>query len=354
MAPRGPQHIGTALALCIALLLCAEAAMATGTPSGTSIDNDATVDYEVGGVPQAQVASNTASFLVDNMIDLTVATVDVAPVQVVPGDTSRVLTYTVTNDGNTVQDYSLTAQGASGTWNGATDNFDATGISVFVDANDNGVYEPATDTATYIDELAADATITAFIVGDIPLDRSDGDAALYDLIAQTAVGGSPGSQGSDITSDDSGIPDNPATVEIVFADAAGTADAQYDGQHSSTDGYLVVTATLGVVKSSTVVSDPINGVTNPKAIPGATVRYTLTVTNGGSEDADNVVLVDPIPTNATYASGTITLNAGSLTDAVDADAGDYNGTNPGAVTVTIATLSQGGGSATVTFDVTVD
>jgi uncharacterized repeat protein (TIGR01451 family) len=335
-------------------MLGSQAATATGTPSGTSIDNDATVDYEVGGVPQTQVPSNTASFVVDNMIDLTVATVDGAPVQVVPGDTSRVLTYTVTNDGNTLQDYSLTAQGASGTWNGATDNFDATGVQVFVDGNGNGTYEPLTDTATYIDELAADATITAFIVGDIPIDRSDGDGALYDLIAQTAVGGSPGSQGADITSDDSGIPDNPATVEIVFADEAGTADAQYDGQHSSTDAYLVVSAALGVVKSSTVVSDPINGTTNPKAIPGATVRYTITVTNSGSADADNVVVVDQIPANATYSTGTITLDAAPLTDAVDADAGDYNGTNPGAVTVTIATLTQGGGSAAVTFDVTVD
>jgi len=354
MAPRGPQHIGTALALCVAILFGAQAAMGTGTPSGTSIDNDATVDYQVGGVPQAQVPSNTASFVVDNMIDLTVATVDGAPVQVVPGDTSRVLTYTVTNDGNTVQDYSLTAQGASGTWNGATDNFDATGVSVFVDANGNGTFEPPADTATYIDELAEDTAIAVFIVGDIPLDRNDGDGALYDLIAQTAVGGAPGSQGADITSDDSGVPDNPATVETVFADEAGAADAQYDGQHSSTDAYLVVTASLGVVKSSTVVSDPINGMTNPKAIPGATVRYTITLTNSGSADAANVVLVDQIPANATYATGTITLDAGSLTDGVDADAGDYNGTNPGAVTVTIATLSQGGGSAAVTFDVTVD
>ncbi|RKX33849.1 MAG: hypothetical protein DRP71_08990, partial [Verrucomicrobia bacterium] len=54
------------------------------TPSGTSIDNTATLDYFVGGTQQAQVTSNTASFVVDNKVDLTVTTVDAAIVSVVP------------------------------------------------------------------------------------------------------------------------------------------------------------------------------------------------------------------------------------------------------------------------------
>ncbi|MFH1864928.1 MAG: hypothetical protein ABIK85_03520 [Candidatus Eisenbacteria bacterium] len=327
-------------------------ALATGTASGTSVDNTATIDYQVGGIDQTPV-TDIVSFVVDNRVDLTVSTNDVGAVEVVPGATAQVLTFAVTNDGNTVQDYSLTAQAAAGAWGGATDNFDATGVQAYVDANGNGTYDIATDTETYIDELAADTSIPVFVVGAIPLDRADDDGALYDLIAQTAVGGTSGSQGADITSDDSGIADNPATVEIVFADAAGTADALYDGQHSSRDAYTVVTATIGVAKSSVVVTDPINGATNPKAIPGATVRYTITVSNSGSAGATNVVIVDAIPTNTTYSAGTMTLDASGLTDAADADAGDYNVTNSSAITVALAALAAGG-SATVTFDVTVD
>lgn len=329
-------------------------ALAAGTASGTSIDNQATVDYEVGGIAQTTVNSNTATFVVDNKVDLTVATTDVAAVAVIPGSADNVLTFTVTNEGNTVQDYSLAAQAAAGTLFGVTDNFDATNVAVFVDVNDNDSYEPATDTATYIDELAADGAITVFILGDVPLAQEDGDGALYDLIAQTAAGGTSSTQGADITTDDAGEADDSTAVQIVFADGAGTADAAEDGKHSSRDAYEVVTATLSVVKDEDVISDPINGGTNPKAIPGATIRYTITVTNGGSDDADAIVFVDDIPTNTSYTAGTITLNSTAKTDADDADEADYNVTNAGAVTVSVGTLAASGGSATITFDVTVD
>ncbi len=342
-------------------------ALADGTASGTSIDNLATVDYDVDGVAQTEIESSPSgnstagvgngtdtSFVVDNKVDLTVATTDGAAVAVTPGDQDQVLTYTVTNDGNTVQDYSLTVPGASGTWGGATDNFDATSVNVYVDANANDTYDSGTDTATYIDELAADAEISVFVVGDIPLAQSDDDGALYDLIAQTAVGGTGGSQGADITTDDAGSADVAGTVQIVFADGAGTADAANDGKHSSRDGYLVQSAAMTVTKTSAVVSDPINGTTNPKAIPGATMRYTITVANAGNEDADDVTVVDTIPTNTTYVAGTLELDSASLTDGADADEGDYNVTNAGAVTIVISAVAASGGSSTITFDVTVD
>ncbi len=62
--------------------------------------------------------------------------------------------------------------------------------------------------------------------------------------------------------------------------------------------------TLSVSKVSSVISDPINGPVGggnlPKAIPGATVEYLITVTNTGSEatDADTVVVWDDGPSDA--------------------------------------------------------
>jgi len=54
---------------------------------------------------------------------------------------------------------------------------------------------------------------------------------------------------------------------------------------------------LTVLKSSSVYSDPVNGITAPKAIPGAVVVYTITTTNfgAGSPDTDSMVYSDPIP-----------------------------------------------------------
>ncbi len=363
------------IVICLIILGASQMALAVGTPSGTTVNNSATLSYTVGGIGQAQIISNTTSFVVDNMVDLTVATVDAAAVIVNPGSTARVLTYTVTNAGNTVQDYSLTASPGTGTFYSVTDNFDATNVQVFVDANANGTYEAGTDTQTYIDELAADATITVFIVGDIPIDRVDLDGAIYDLIAQTAQGGVPGVHGADILNDDNGnispggtpndIVDDPATIQIVFADASGSVDGVRDGRFSSRDVYVVGSAILAIVKSQSVFSDPFNGTTNPKAIPGATIRYTIDISNSGTTDADIVAVSDQIPTNTTFVSASITTanSNGGATITVEYSADGVNWsfseTSPVAfirVTNSVVDANNGvtDGTAQITFDTTIN
>lgn len=56
-------------------------------------------------------------------------------------------------------------------------------------------------------------------------------------------------------------------------------------------------ATLQVMKSSQVVSDPVNGSISAKAIPGAIVRYSIAVQNSGPSGVDNntLFLVDTLP-----------------------------------------------------------
>src|SRR5690606_17477145 len=57
------------------------------------------------------------------------------------------------------------------------------------------------------------------------------------------------------------------------------------------------TVPLTVVKLSTVISDPVNGTSNPKAIPGAIVEYQLIITNPAVNpiDSDAVVVTDLLP-----------------------------------------------------------
>jgi uncharacterized repeat protein (TIGR01451 family) len=54
---------------------------------------------------------------------------------------------------------------------------------------------------------------------------------------------------------------------------------------------------LLVSKVVQTLSDPINGGSNPKAIPGAVVQYTLGVSNqgAGAVDAGSMVITDPLP-----------------------------------------------------------
>jgi uncharacterized repeat protein (TIGR01451 family) len=134
-------------------------------------------------------------------------------------------------------------------------------------------------------------------------------------------------------------------VDVVFADA-GSNGTEFDDNQ-----YNIQAASLAVVKSATIISDPVN-LTGPdrKAIPGAVIQYTIVVTNTGTASATAVALSDNIPANTIYLPASMTLNAGALTDAALDDAGTFTGT---AVNVNAGTVASGGGTATVTFRVTI-
>lgn len=72
-------------------------------------------------------------------------------------------------------------------------------------------------------------------------------------------------------------------------------------------GVVVPMPNLLVVKSAQTFSDPVNGTTAPKAIPGAFMNYTITVTNfgPGTVDTDSTVITDPIPANTELFVGDI-------------------------------------------------
>ena len=55
---------------------------------------------------------------------------------------------------------------------------------------------------------------------------------------------------------------------------------------------------LTILKSVAIYSDPANGTTNPKFIPGAVAEYTIIASNsGGPADADSIFITDQIPPN---------------------------------------------------------
>lgn len=64
-------------------------------------------------------------------------------------------------------------------------------------------------------------------------------------------------------------------------------------------------AVLNVSKSSTVISDPVNGTNFPKAIPGALVEYCILVANTGPAALTNLVTSDALPTGITYSANSL-------------------------------------------------
>ncbi len=283
--------------------------LAVGTDAGTPINNIATVDYKVGGVDQTAIDSPQTTFLVDQVVDFVVAEADGADTDVGAGEQDAVARFTVTNTGNETQDFALSVADLVGGTVFSVDTINANPFIIFVDANDNDVYDAGTDIATFIDELSADDTaagnvISVFVLGDIPA-ASGGDAANIELTATAHVAGGATVLGA--AEAETGVDDDPNTVQIIFSAAVDSgATATAAGQ----DGYLVGVANLSAVKTSTVVLDPL-GQTNPVAlaIPGAFVQYEVTISNTGGLPATEVQVTDTISGDLAFAP--LTYNTGA-------------------------------------------
>lgn len=346
-------HMGSCGIVALAVA-SATPAFASGTTAGSSITNTASISYSVGGVSQPSVNSNTDSFVVDRKVNLTVAEVGSATTVVAPGQTGAYTSFTLQNTSNAVLDFALTtAQTSGGTAaHGGTDNFDVTGVTIYRDTNGNNVYDAGTDTAvTYIDELAADATVTLFVVGNVPAGRATGDVSNVRLTATGREGGTAGSMGAALVQTAGA---NTAAMDTVFADGAGVSDAARDAAHSDDDDYTVATATLTVSKSSSVVSDPINNTTNPKAIPGAVISYCIQVANAsGGAAATSVSVSDVVPANMTYVASSIRLNGTVTSGVCNADGVAGGSFSAGTVSGTIATVAAGD-TRTLVFQATIN
>lgn len=269
---------------------------ADGTLAGTDINNTATITYKVGTVDQTAIESadggnstpgigqgSATTFVVDKKIDVLVT--PGSGVNVVPGSTSQAITFSVKNEGNSNETFDFASATAV-----TGDQFDPSSCST-----------PASVV------INAGATTTITVNCDIPDSSAtviQGSTALVDLKA-TANG----------VTQTNGV-DDPATVETVFADNTGTATdgADRNAAHSATNIFTVATADLTVNKTDAVTKMSINGsdvtgtgVDAPKRIPGATIQYTITVSNAnGAATAAGIEISDPLPTDVTFVSATLT------------------------------------------------
>ena len=305
---------------------------AVGTTAGIDISNTATVDYVIGGI-NSTANSNTATFRVDETIDVNVSWQDAANIGVATPDTNQVLTYLLTNTGNGIEDFRLSVQNTLG-----GEQFDPVLADIYLDANANGVYNPGIDTqyisGTNDPILAADASLNIFVLNNIPASLNSGDLGNSQLIARSnTISGTPGSSFANAG-------DNNTTA--VVGASGGTSNA--------TGTYEVTNTTVSLIKS-VVITDPLGG---NQPMPGATLTYRIDVSVSGPGTATGVVITDPIPANTSYTVGTLNLNATALTDGVDADVGDVGGTTPNTVTVNLGDLTPASPVQTITFDVIIN
>ncbi|NNE58421.1 MAG: DUF11 domain-containing protein [Hellea sp.] len=284
-------------------------AHAGGTSAGTNVQNTFTLNYDVNDTPQPVInnVGNETEFTVDRKIDLSVdSTVDTS---VTPGENQRILTYTLTNEGNDAQQYDFNIVDEA--VNAPLVGFDASPYVVwYEDPLNAGVYIEFT--GSNYPELTADQSITVQIRADIPTSANDDEREILSLVATTLD-----TSGNVVTEDTDGNAILGA-AENVFADDPASAEASTgdsgtvsDGNESATAFYVVSTAELTAVKAVDVFSQDGAGCatipgtpTSGYAIPGACVEYVITAENTGSEDATDIVISDTLATDLTFIAVT--------------------------------------------------
>ena len=307
------QLLGAVSALAL-IAMSSAPALAQGTSAGSTITNNVTVTFDVGGVTQ-NAETDSDVFTVDRKVNVNVEWVGTAT-SVAPGAQNQAIAFDVTNLSNDTIDLALTTALTSGT--GAN----ISGYQIFLDTDGDRVLSQAEFDAgpiTSLDEVAEDDTIEVIVIADIGLNAVNGDVFDVTLTANAHAGGSAGALGAELVATTGANAVN--GVDNVLSDGIGATDGEYDGAFSDTGTYEVAGALVTVAKSSRVVSDPVNGTTDPKAIPGATVEYCITVANAaGAATATDVNVVDDLPADVSLVANSIF---------VDGDGACANGTAGG-------------------------
>lgn len=265
---------------------------------------------------------------VDELLDVTVTSLDSGPIGGAPGE--AVLTFEITNQGNGPEAFELTANPSV-----AGNDFDTTVTSIAVDSNGNGTYDPGVDAILTGPEttpvLASDEALTVFVIVEVPVDAADGEATEVELSADAVTGtGAPG------------------TVFSGQGVDGGDAIVGSTGATASANGSIVVGITTVDLTKSVTLADPFGGTS---AVPGSVATFTINANVAGSGSVDDLVVTDAIPTGTTYVANSLTLDGVGLTDASGDDAGE--GSDANGISVDLGTVA-GGTVHAITFDVTID
>ena len=306
--------------------------LAAGTSAGTVVQSTAVANYEILGNPST-TASNPSQFLVAERIEVDVSA-QTPQVAVSSGDSDRSLLFTLTNTGNGEEAFALAVDSGVG-----GDDFDPqpTVPAIWFDTDGSGdltagdtAYAPGANEPL----LAADASVDVLLVNDIPPTAADGETGRSELTATSLTGsGAPG--------------------DVFPGAGSGGSDAMLGisgGAATDSGEYLVSNLAVSVVKSQQVI-DPGGGDT---PVPGAVIRYTIVAEVTGPGTAVAGAISDPIPAFASYVSESIRLNGVAISDAFDADAGEFDATGTPTVVVRLGDLSQADGSQILEFDVTIN
>lgn len=303
----------------------------TVAPAGTAVNNTALVTYTMDGNAHTEHAS--ATFVVDQLLDVVATWQNGTPVEAPAGSTTRSLLFKVTNNGNGSDNYALTLNVAPDASNG----FTADHCSLYLDNDHDGALShgdtPYPDPAS-APALAAGASMDVLAACRIPdsaIDKSLSHVEL--LVASNTLTGKPGDA-------------KPTTGHGSFTVVVGMS-----GDKARATGTYVASNVTYAFASTQRVTDKSGG---QVATSGSRITYTLTVTPQGTATGRNLVVNTPIPDHTTYVPDSLKLDGSALSDSnSDGDAGDFDA-SANAVIVRLGDVGGASAAKHIRFQVTIN
>ncbi|MDA3500691.1 NEW3 domain-containing protein [Acinetobacter sp. AOR34_HL] len=264
-------------------------AHAAAPSAGTNISNIASASYTDSNGSNKTVTSNVVTTTVLQVASFTLIA-DQTQTANANGQVS--LSHTLTNTGNGTDTFNVAVVN-NDTRDNTTDNFDFSGLNVYLDANKDGV----PDSQTPITSVTLTAGQSVNLIVQATTASNNVTAGDLGKLTVSAISGF----------DTSVTAKNVDTVKI-------------------TNG-----AVISLLKSASV-----SNVDATSSSPAAReVEYTLAYQNTGNTTATNVTITDVLPSGLTYVAGSATVNGTAVSDAADTDG--YNFTS-GTATLVIPTV----------------
>ena len=329
--------------LLLTLMLMPSTALAA-TAAGTVISNTASVSWS--GMSGAAPTATATVVVLPVAAAPALAYVSTAPGTSVGAASDVDITYTITSQSNSVDDYDLTLASVDTELTAPT----------FAGANPTAANTLGAS-MVIVDAVATNTIIIAGLLADHGIDNGDtviiggilytvttstDNATDTTLVLGAVVTAAPGvgvfEQQSLVFTMTTGTftsAIDPATHALTLTAASAATPAETTSLSQPT--ITVLRATLTITKTANPVT----------AAPGDTVVYTITVTNASGSSAANVTVTDATPTYTTYtpASGSYTIDAGGPVPFADGALGGAG--------VNVGNLADGS-VAVVTFSVTID
>lgn len=275
------------------------------TVAGTTISNQASIEYSSGNSGIKNIAkSNISTFVVNELIDVQLLWVDASQIVVNSPDTKKVLTFKLTNTGNGNQKYTLTANNNIG---GGNFTPIINGVYMYIEnglssgLQLDGAYKDKEYNLNDIVELAPGEYKNIYLVYDIPKGLTVSSKGFAQLNAVSTTQGVSNAQKAGTIIQ--GVQSGNNTVDVILGYTLGKAQ--------SLGNYIV--SGLIVNHEKTVIStvDPLGG---NLVMSGSILTYQIKIDISGTGVIKNLKILDSLPNELSYINNSMTMNGVSISD----------------------------------------